>query len=287
MKHVREELPDIQSAAPEVSSALAAVLDRATAKDLGRRYQTDRELIADLEEVLAIETARAGQATGEATQVLRTLPPPARRRLPLRAAHVDAGGRSRSLVAGRRGARRRALPRRRPRRARHRHRPRQRRAAQPPAASSRSRSARHAADGLRPARRRRRAPRGDRARRRPRPEHDVVDRDLPAASLSKAGVGIYVDAEPGVAARALERPHAHAAASAPRSTARRERPPDDVPSGWTRARRRRRAFGAARTVEPRHRRRALPLLPASGSPRCRPRSEQGRDLRAPALPPQR
>jgi len=34
--------------------------------------------------VLAIETARAGGATGEATAVLRTLPPRARRRLPLR-----------------------------------------------------------------------------------------------------------------------------------------------------------------------------------------------------------
>src|SRR5919205_4253717 len=75
MRHVREELPDVQLRRPEVSSALAAVLDRATAKDLAQRYQTDRELIADLEEVLAIETARAGQVTGEATQVLRTLPP--------------------------------------------------------------------------------------------------------------------------------------------------------------------------------------------------------------------
>src|SRR6478672_3390537 len=84
MKHVREELPDLQLKRPEISSALAAVVDRATAKDLGRRYADDAELIADLEEVLAIETARAGQATGEATAILRTLPPRARRRLPLR-----------------------------------------------------------------------------------------------------------------------------------------------------------------------------------------------------------
>ena len=34
MKHVREDLPDVQLRRPEVSSALAAVLDRATAKDL-------------------------------------------------------------------------------------------------------------------------------------------------------------------------------------------------------------------------------------------------------------
>src|SRR5205085_1910262 len=42
------------------------------------------ELIAELEDALAIETARAGTATGEATTVLRTLPGHARRRLPLR-----------------------------------------------------------------------------------------------------------------------------------------------------------------------------------------------------------
>ncbi|MDX6664686.1 MAG: eukaryotic-like serine/threonine-protein kinase [Solirubrobacteraceae bacterium] len=84
MKHVREELPDLQMRRPEVSSATAAVVDRATAKDLPKRYRDDTELIADLEEVLAIETARAGQATGEATAILRTLPARSRRRLPLR-----------------------------------------------------------------------------------------------------------------------------------------------------------------------------------------------------------
>jgi serine/threonine protein kinase len=85
MKHVREELPDVQLRRPEVSSALAAVLDRATAKDIDRRYADDTQLIADLEDVLSIETARTGDATGEATSVLRTLPGSARRRLPLRA----------------------------------------------------------------------------------------------------------------------------------------------------------------------------------------------------------
>ena len=90
MKHVREELPDVQLRRPEVSSALAAVVDRATAKDLGRRYGSDRELIADLEDVLAIETARSGEATGEATAVIRTLPARARRRLPLRMRHPVA-----------------------------------------------------------------------------------------------------------------------------------------------------------------------------------------------------
>jgi serine/threonine-protein kinase len=69
---------------PEVSASLAAVIDRATAKDLHERYRSDEELIADLEEVLALEAARAGSATGEATTVLRTLPRRTRRRVPLR-----------------------------------------------------------------------------------------------------------------------------------------------------------------------------------------------------------
>ena len=87
MKHVREALPDVQARRPEVSSSLAAVLDRATAKHLERRYTGTAELIADLEDVLALETARAGGATGEATSVIRTLPPRARRRLPFRLRH--------------------------------------------------------------------------------------------------------------------------------------------------------------------------------------------------------
>jgi serine/threonine-protein kinase len=96
MKHVREDLPDVQMRRPEVSTALAAVLDHATAKDLDRRYADAGTLIADLEDVLAIETARSGQATGEATAVLRSLPGSTRRRLPLR---VRGSGRALLAVA--------------------------------------------------------------------------------------------------------------------------------------------------------------------------------------------
>ena len=84
MKHVREDLPDVQTRRPEVSAALAAVLDRATAKDLDRRYPDAQALIADLEDVLATETARTGHVTGEATTVLRSLPASAQKRVPLR-----------------------------------------------------------------------------------------------------------------------------------------------------------------------------------------------------------
>src|SRR6202521_3097651 len=87
MKHVREALPDVQSKRPEVSAALAAVVDTATAKHQEDRYANDAELIADLEDVLAIETARAGSATGEVTTVLRTLPSSAQRRVPFRVRH--------------------------------------------------------------------------------------------------------------------------------------------------------------------------------------------------------
>jgi hypothetical protein len=87
MRHVREEIPDLQHRRPEVSAATAAVVDRATAKDLARRYPDVPSLLADLEDVLAVETARTGQATGEVTTVLRTLPAPARRRVPWHMRH--------------------------------------------------------------------------------------------------------------------------------------------------------------------------------------------------------
>jgi len=87
MKHVREPLPDVQAKRPEVSAALAAVIDQATAKRVEDRYPTDTALISDLEDVLAIETARSGSAGGEVTTVLRTLPAAKRRRVPFTLRH--------------------------------------------------------------------------------------------------------------------------------------------------------------------------------------------------------
>jgi hypothetical protein len=87
MKHVREDLPDIQRRRPEVSATLAAVLDRMTDKELEHRYTDVPALIADLEEALAIEAARSGTSTGEATAVIKTLPARTRRRLPFRMRH--------------------------------------------------------------------------------------------------------------------------------------------------------------------------------------------------------
>ena len=84
MKHVREDLPDVQSHA---ARGLGAARRRARPHDgegprhapPGRHRGRD-----DLEDALAAEAARTGTSTGEATAVLRTLPADARRRLPLR-----------------------------------------------------------------------------------------------------------------------------------------------------------------------------------------------------------
>ena len=87
MKHVREDLPDIQRVRPEVSATTAAVLDRMTDKDLAHRYADVPSLVADLEDALSLEAARQGTSTGEATAVIRTLPAKTRRRLPFRMRH--------------------------------------------------------------------------------------------------------------------------------------------------------------------------------------------------------
>jgi serine/threonine-protein kinase len=98
MKHVREEVPDVQLLRPDLSAATASVLDRAVAKDLAHRYPDAASMVADLEDVLAIEASRSGQATGEVTSVLRTLPGNARRRLPWRMRHPARWASSLALI---------------------------------------------------------------------------------------------------------------------------------------------------------------------------------------------
>jgi serine/threonine-protein kinase len=83
MKHVRETVPDVRHLRPEVSAGLAAVIERATTKELSQRYADDGEMISDLENTLALETSRAGAADGQVTTVIDTLPPETRRRVPL------------------------------------------------------------------------------------------------------------------------------------------------------------------------------------------------------------
>jgi len=83
MKHVNEELPDVQRRRPGLSAAVALVVDRATTKNPAERYQGIDEMIDDLETALEVEAARAGSTTGEATSVLDAVPAP-RRKLSVR-----------------------------------------------------------------------------------------------------------------------------------------------------------------------------------------------------------
>jgi serine/threonine-protein kinase len=87
MHHVRDAMPDVQEGRPEISSALAGIVDKATAKDLAERYAGAASLIGDLEDALAIESARSGQITGEATTVFESLPATKRRLVSGRIAH--------------------------------------------------------------------------------------------------------------------------------------------------------------------------------------------------------
>jgi serine/threonine-protein kinase len=73
MKHVNEPMPDVQVSRPEVSAALASVLERATEKDPKDRYSDMGTMLADLEQALDVEVARAGGAHGEATTVIESV----------------------------------------------------------------------------------------------------------------------------------------------------------------------------------------------------------------------
>jgi len=228
MKHVREDLPDIQGRRPEVSASLAAILDRMTDKDLRRRYPDVTAVVADLEEALAIEAARTGRATGEATAVLRTLPAGAKRRLPLRmrrripallVALLAIGGGAGAALALQEGLERTeggTGPTREP----------------PPRPGyttvSVSRTSAHDYDPL-----------GD-DREHPEEARLAVDREPGTAwttetyrGWNKAGVGLYVDAEPGVRARSLRVQTEQPGWRATIYGATGEKPPEGI-DGWTR-----------------------------------------------------
>ena len=74
MKHVNEPMPDVQAKRPEVSAAVASVVDRAATKDPRDRYDTVAEMVRDLEQTLEVEAARRGGTSGEATSVLDSVP---------------------------------------------------------------------------------------------------------------------------------------------------------------------------------------------------------------------
>ena len=204
MKHVREDLPDIQRMRPELSASVASVLDRMTCKKLEKRYPDAVTLEDDLEDALAIEAARAGRATGEATAVLRTLPASAQRRVPWRlrtgrtvviaAIGVVAAALVLVLVlgeAGQRVERGTGAPR-----------------AKPPAGSRTISVARGSAhdydplgDGAEHSDEAPRAVDGDPAT--AWSTETYSDHTLAGANGPKAGVGLYVDAKPQVEATSV------------------------------------------------------------------------------------
>ncbi|MQA76073.1 MAG: protein kinase [Solirubrobacterales bacterium] len=106
MKHVNERMPDVQRRRPEVSSALAAVIERATEKKPDKRYPEMAAMLTDLENALEVEIARAGRSTGEATTVLDSVPHRERRILTPRRVSIAgillvlAGTAAALLIAG-------------------------------------------------------------------------------------------------------------------------------------------------------------------------------------------
>jgi eukaryotic-like serine/threonine-protein kinase len=79
MKHVNETVPSVQRRRPDASAALAAAIEKATAKEPKDRYPDMNAFLRDLEGALEVEVARAGGATGEATSVLDSVPAKRRR----------------------------------------------------------------------------------------------------------------------------------------------------------------------------------------------------------------
>src|SRR5688500_2926615 len=62
MKHVKDPLPDIRMRRPEMSAALASVVETACAKETDNRYSDASEMVHELEQALVIETSRSGEA---------------------------------------------------------------------------------------------------------------------------------------------------------------------------------------------------------------------------------
>jgi serine/threonine-protein kinase len=90
MRHVHDPMPDVQERRPDVSAALAAVIDQATAKEVENRHGSVEELLEDLESTLDLEAARGGGASGQATAVLDTVP--AKRRMFTRPGRASGAG---------------------------------------------------------------------------------------------------------------------------------------------------------------------------------------------------
>ena len=258
MKHVREELPDVQTRRPEVSAALAAIVDRMTDKDLARRYPRRGELdrrprgrARGRDRAL-----RPGDRRGDRRSCARCPSPPGggcplrmRWRVPLVALLlVVAVG---AVAAGFLVKRRATTPSAAPASARVRARAQHPQSC--PSATPRRRTTTRAATTA-STRARRRSPSTATRRRRGTP------RPTGPATCRRTGVGLYVDAKPSTAARS-DRDRDPDGGLAGRDLRRRRgaRSPDEPRRLDARGRRDRHAARAA--LRARHGRPALPLLP--------------------------
>ena len=79
MKHVNEELPDVQRRRPEVSARGCPGGRAGHRKETGGALPEHRRDDRRSRTALEVEAARAGSTTGEATSVLDSLPPPRRK----------------------------------------------------------------------------------------------------------------------------------------------------------------------------------------------------------------
>ena len=237
MKHVREDLPDIQRIRPEVSSDHgrgAGPDDRQGPRPPLRR----RHLAGGRPGGRArARGRRQGTSTGEATAVIRTLPARARRRLPFRMRHSTSRcSEILGLIAVAVVAHHCSSSRKRSRPAS--------RARNRVPAGSRSRRPTGDQGRLVPRGRRTTTTRSATTRSTARRESRVVDRDdstsgRPRATrdglegAGKSGVGIYIDAKPKVAAVADADRHAQAGLQGPVYAAPPGSVPKSVPEGWT------------------------------------------------------
>ena len=282
MKHVREEVPDVQARRPEMSAATAAVVDRALAKDLSRRYPDaaamvgrprrgarDRGLAHGPDDGRGHDRAAHAARAGPAAAAVADAPPGALARL-ARADRRDRGG---ACSCSRRTGRT-AAP------------------ASPPGTSSKSglvpvQPRRVGRARLQPVRHRPGKPRPDRQRRRQRPAHDL-DAPRPTtkatcASPAASGSGSTSTPRPGSprGAIAIQTPTPGFAAqvyvadhidlSLPYGSSQ-----SLSARGWVGPDRleRRRCTTAEQIAL--HRQRARTATTCCGSPRCRPGSSRRR-----------
>ena len=114
MRHVREEVPDVQLLRPERLCGHRRRCSTGPSPRTSRhRYPDAASMVADLEEVLALEASRSGQATGEVTTCCAPCPEQPAGGVPWRMRHPARWAASLALVGASSLSRSSLLPGRR------------------------------------------------------------------------------------------------------------------------------------------------------------------------------